>query len=63
MMFKIAIINCPIKCPDYHEGTCFNLDKLNPSSNRWSACTWHQGMGNNFPIDCPLKDAPESTPK
>ena len=55
-MPKLAIIDCPI---DYHEGTCFNRGKLNPCSNQWPLCEWHQGLGNTFPADCPLKDAPE----
>jgi hypothetical protein len=58
-MSKIIVIDCPIRCPDYHEGTCFNRDKSNPSSNQWPPCEWYQGMENTFPEDCPLKDAPQ----
>lgn len=58
---KLALIDSPIRCPYYKEGTCFiarsKRKKAGATIARFLDCGWHQGMpGDAFPIKCPLPD-------
>lgn len=53
-MRKLAIIDSPIHCPHFHEGTCF-FKTIGPPLIL--TCTWNQSMpADAFPKECPLPD-------
>ena len=53
-MSKIAIIYHPVRCPSYHEATCFAVVPPRECNKRIGGPAYQI----TFPDNCPLKDAP-----